>query len=453
MLTSLLARYSALGNREVDRYAGWLSALESLRDDWQRGEPWRVAGLRARLDGVPGPQRAGAIQDLIAEDLRLSWQAGKGVRLETYMAEVGGEFRDLASPAVVPAELVEDEFLARYHRPHGDMPSLEEYQQRFLIRDDVTQLLARRCVGGRFVKLHKLGLGAFGAVWEAHDRETNLRVAIKEPRSALSDRAQALRRFAEEARITACLEHHGITTLREHPPGDGADAVYVMRLVKGSSLAGRIRNFHFPGGDRSAGEQRGLWDQLLGLFAAVCDAMEYAHARGVLHRDLKPANVIIEDGGGPVILDWGAAARPPRSAEVDPTPGVIAGTPDYMAPEQADGRADERSDIFALGAILYEILTGSSPHGWSDGARPASWLHFVREARFRLPSLLRPQTPPALEAVCLKALARDPNDRFESAGELAAEVRRHHFGQPAEAGSEPISVRITRWIGSVVRGD
>jgi tRNA A-37 threonylcarbamoyl transferase component Bud32 len=469
MLASLLARYSEHGQREADRYAAWLAALQQLRGDWASGKRPGARQLLDYLKDVLEEHRVDALPDLIAEHLRLTWQVANGTTLEVYLTELGREFAELDSPAVVAAELVEDEFLARYQLPHGDAPSLREYEKRFPARPDVIELLARRCLdGGRFVKFHKRGLGACGEVWEAHDHgsprsKARSPVAIKEPRGSLTDRAEALQRFAEEASVTAALEHPGIVTLRELQPVDGGEPIFLMRLVDGKTFAESSRDFHATTAERTPQEQRLMQDQLLQAFVVVCDAMAYAHARGVLHRDLKPGNIVVESqvplshrigeesGVRAAILDWGMAARVSLASVIGPPSGVIVGTPDYMPPEQADGRADARSDVFGLGAVLYEVLTGQSPHGWSEGSRPADWMCAVREARFQPPRRLCPQTPRALEAICMKALAREPKHRYQSAAELAKDVRRYLTDDPVSAWVEPLWIRAQRWCRGVGR--
>jgi serine/threonine protein kinase len=124
----------------------------------------------------------------------------------------------------------------------------------------------------------------------------------------------------------------------------------------------------------------------------------------------------------------------------------VVGTPDYMPPEQLDGISDIRSDVFSLGAILYEILTGRSPHGWANGARPADWPRLVRQAQFPPSRQLCSQTPPALEAICLKALARLPEDRYQTATELASDVEHYLAGERVSAWKEPLWTTARRFL-------
>jgi hypothetical protein len=471
MILPLIVHYAEQGEREVDRYASWVAAVQRLRDNWEEKNDLEVPQLQNYLQGIAEEDGAEALQDLIAEHMRLAWQAGRGTRLETYLEAFGQEFEELTSSAVVPADLVEDEFLARYSLPHGDTPSLEEYEKRFPARSDVIERLKKRCLGGgRYVKLQKRGQGAMGDVWEAYDHRLCRRVAIKEPRPGLSDSPEILRRFAEEARVTAGLEHTSIVTVHEFTQENGDAPFYVMGLVNGQTLSEQIQDYHQPPVDRSPGERRLLWHRLLQSYVAVCDVIAYAHAHQVLHRDLKPGNILVGEFGETVILDWGMAKRMPSVAPactagacavprrivlggkatqmgLDETPTrIVAGTPQYMAPEQADGIADARSDVFGLGAMLYEMLTNRPPHEWADGSQPADWLRIVREAQFSPPRRLNPRSPRALEAICLMALERDPTKRYQRADELSQDIRRYLAGEPVTAWTEPFCVRGWRML-------
>ena len=467
VLPSVAAAYDRARSRlDADPYAAWTAAVWRHRNDWDERPCPEVGQLRGYLDGVPDEQRTEALQDLIAEHLGYAWKAGQGTRLDAYLSEFGHEFPDIASPTVVPADLVEDEFLARYAFPYGDTPVLDEYEERFPSRIDVMSLLQRRCLDeGRYVKLQMRGQGAMGEVFEAYDHHLCRFVAIKQPREGSADSGLLLRRFAEEALITAGLEHPAIVSVHEHHQSN-ASPFYVMRLADGQTLGESIRDYYLPPIDRARDEQRLFWNQLLQAFASACDAMAYAHARGVLHCDLKPGNIIVGQFGETAILDWGMAKRmaplatcsstavsPPQddvlgevSAAEDCetlTSTIVAGTPQYMPPEQADGITDERSDVFGLGAVLYEMLTSRPPYAWPEGTRPVDWQRVVREARFVAPRRLRAQTPRSLEAICLKALARQPADRFQSAAELGKDVRRYLADEPVVARGERFLV--TRW--------
>lgn len=469
MILPLIVHYAEQGEREVDPYASWVAAIRQLRDDWKDQKEPQVPQLRDYLREIAANDAPEALLDLIAEHMRLSWQAGRGTCLESYLEMFGGEFEELACSAAVPADLVEDEFLARYSLPHGDMPLVAEYEARFPARVDVIEPLQQRCLGsGRYVKLRKLGQGAMGDIWEAHDHHLCRRVAIKEPKPDLAQHPEILRRFAEEARVTAGLEHTSIVTVHEYEQQSGDTPFYVMRLVNGQTLGEQIRDYHQPQFERSAVESSLLWHRLLQSFVAVCDVVAYAHAHQVLHRDLKPGNVLVGEFGETVTLDWGMARRMPAgtpapaageatvperanaAGQANPTPPdelparTVEGTPQYMAPEQADGVSDARSDVFGLGAILYEILASRPPHDWPDGFPPAEWQRLVREAQFPKPRQLNPRAPKALEAICLKALQREPATRYQRADEMAQDMRRYLAGESVTAWSEPFLVRSWR---------
>jgi tetratricopeptide (TPR) repeat protein len=300
--------------------------------------------------------------------------------------------------------------------------------------------------------------GGIGRVWLARDEDLGRDVALKELRPDRGDSPQAAARFLEEARITGQLEHPGIVPVYELVrPADGRPC-YAMRFVGGRTLADAIRAYHRQ---REAGEAGPLaLRELLGAFVGVCNAVAYAHSRGVLHRDLKPANVALGDYGEVLVLDWGLAkvlGQTEEPAGVPPVArgagdgggwtqqGQVLGTPAYMAPEQAEGRldlVDRCSDVYGLGAVLYELLTGVPPFDGTD--TPAVLKRVVQEPP-RPPRQRVPAVPPALEAVCLKALAKPPGQRYASARELAQEVGRFLADEPVAAYPEPLAQRLGRW--------
>jgi hypothetical protein len=300
--------------------------------------------------------------------------------------------------------------------------------------------------------------GGIGRVWVAFDGDLGREIALKELRPEAQDPAAAAR-FLEEARITGQLEHPGIVPVYELvKPADGRPPFYTMRLIKGRTLDDAIRAYHRK---RGAGETGPLdLAQLLTAFVGVCNAVAYAHARGVLHRDLKPRNVVLGDFGEVVVLDWGLAkargsADTPAglaSAPVEPgavrdrtEQGQVLGTPSYMAPEQAEGRpdlVDERSDVYGLGAVLYEILTGRPPF---TGANTPDVLRQVAREAPVPPRQRVAATARALEAVCLKALAKDPGGRYPSSRELAQDAQRWLADEPVSAYPEPLLWRAARW--------
>jgi tetratricopeptide (TPR) repeat protein/tRNA A-37 threonylcarbamoyl transferase component Bud32 len=299
--------------------------------------------------------------------------------------------------------------------------------------------------------------GGIGRVWLARDASLGRDVALKELRSEQAGHPVVWARFLREAQVTGQLEHPGIVPIYElgQRPGDQAP-FYTMRFVRGRTLAEAVAAYHQRLGRGEAGplELR----ELLTAFVGVCNAVAYAHSRGVLHRDLKPQNVVLGDYGEVIVLDWGLAKlmdRPdeaaaplhvPNAGEPDATvQGQVLGTPAYMAPEQAEGRLDllgPASDVYGLGAILYEVMTGRPPFTGNDTA--AVLQQVVHETPPR-PRSLAKGVPPALEAVCLKALAKRPAERYATAKELAGEVQRWLADEPVSVYRDPIAVRLGRW--------
>jgi serine/threonine-protein kinase len=301
--------------------------------------------------------------------------------------------------------------------------------------------------------------GGIGQVWVARDADLGREVALKELRPERADGAAVEARFLEEARITGQLEHPGIVPVYQLvQPGEGKQPYYTMRLVRGHTLAGAIRSYHQR---RQAGEAGSLeLRELLGEFVAVCNAVAYAHSRGVIHRDLKPQNVVLGDFGEVMVLDWGLAKVLGQKGEVTSllpvsleqagsreatVHGQVLGTPAYMSPEQAEGRLDllgPASDVYGLGAVLYQLLTGEPPFA---GADTQEVLRRVVHDRPDPPRQRVGTVPVGLEAVCLKALAKRPADRYGSARDLARDVERWLADEPVSAHREPLRARVGRW--------
>ncbi len=301
--------------------------------------------------------------------------------------------------------------------------------------------------------------GGIGRVWLARDASLSRDVALKELRPERAGDAAVRARLRKEALVTGQLEHPGIVPIYElgRRPEDQSP-FYTIRCVRGRTLAEAAAGYHQRRGRRAAGPLD--LRELLGAFAGVCNAVAYAHSRGVLHRDLKPQNVVLGDYGEVILLDWGLArlisqadaegeaAGPPVKCDGDGEGtwhGQVLGTPAYMAPEQAEGRLDQlgaATDIYGLGAILYEILTGRPPF---TGTETTAVLRQVIHQPPAGPRSLVAQTPAALEAVCLKALAKKPAARYGSAKELAGGVQRWLADEPVRAYREPLTALLGRW--------
>lgn len=311
----------------------------------------------------------------------------------------------------------------------------------------------------RYSLLRVHAAGGIGRVWLARDDHIGRDVALKELRPEHAGQPTHWTRFLREARITGQLEHPGIVPVYElaRRPGN-QQPFYTMRFVQGRTLSAAARHYRKS---REAGVAGALeLRNLVNAFVAVCNAVSYAHARGVVHRDLKGDNVILGDFGEVIVLDWGLAkvlgrveeetAMPAvvadaESAAVETLQGEIMGTPAFMAPEQAAGRSDQidqRSDVYGLGAILYEVLTGQAPF---SGDSALDVLQVVREKEPDRPRQVCPAVPAALEAICLRALAKKPEDRYPSARALAHDVQRWLADEPVEAYREPLTARLARW--------
>jgi serine/threonine protein kinase len=261
--------------------------------------------------------------------------------------------------------------------------------------------------GSRYTLKEEIGRGGMAAVYRARDESLGRDVAIKVS-SAPGSRADLDGRMRTEARVLAALEHPGVVPVHDAGILPDGRAFYVMKLVEGVLLSELAR-----GGS--------MLDERVRILERVCETMAFAHARGIVHRDLKPDNVMVGGFGEVLVMDWGVARVPGGAAE----PGAVLGTPGYMAPEQAAGRsgeADERADVFALGAVLFALLTGVEPPADPDAARAAL------AGRRELPRRLR--------AVGVKALAADPAARYADAGEMAADLARFRAGRPVVARPE-----------------
>jgi serine/threonine protein kinase len=316
--------------------------------------------------------------------------------------------------------------------------------------------------------LRLLSQGGMGRVYVARDIDLGRDVALKQVIGDFAKHPEFRTRFSFEATALANLEHPGVVGVY----GQGRDRqgrpFFVMRLAKGEVLSSEIKRFH--AGDNWRPKERLLeLRRLLNTFMVVCNVVAYAHSRGVLHRDIKPSNVIVGKYGETFLVDWGLAKvlflpdvqhdqmEVPSAFHPDDFHGMtqfgaMVGTLAYMSPEQASGRNDllePATDIYSLGATLYEILIGRPPFG---GAKSSEIIKNVVQGTFPKPRDIASDLPSALEAVCLKAMALRPEDRYASASALADDVERWLAGAPVSAhrGKEgrsfwPSSPLLNRW--------
>lgn len=286
--------------------------------------------------------------------------------------------------------------------------------------------------GHRYRRSSLHASGGMGTVWLAWDAAIGRQVAVKELREGGEPGAA---RFVREAKITGQLEHPGVVPVYEL--GQDAETgrpFYVMRFIRGRTLSQSARAFHTT---RSPGWHDGMeLVRLLSAFVSVCNTIGYAHSHGIIHRDLKGENIVLGEFGEVIVLDWGVAKRidspelaaAETTSESDPVAGrtkvgELVGTLSYMAPEQAEGVPEligPHTDIFGLGAILYEILSGRPPYA---GGTYQNLLLKALLLRFDPPRAFWPGVPEGLEAICLKAMAKDPADRYPSPTALAEAVQ------------------------------
>ena len=319
--------------------------------------------------------------------------------------------------------------------------------------------------GDRFDIQQVLAQGGLGVVFLARDQEIERTVALKQIKSHWADDEDSRARFLLEARITGRLEHPGVVPIYAL----GADATgrpyYAMRLIRGQSLLEVIERFHGVRDAVRPVQRMPELRKLLQRFLDVCNAVDYAHSKGVIHRDLKPSNIMVGKFGETLVVDWGLAKvigsdedvalttrmvrRAPESegGGTSTRIGTTIGTPAYMSPEQAAGRNNElgpATDVYSLGATLYHLLTGSLPHAADDdvGVMIARVEHnAVVPPRQRSPWLPRP-----LESICLKALATAPQRRYVSARALSDDVERWLNDEPVRAHAEGVTDRAFRWM-------
>jgi WD40 repeat protein len=327
----------------------------------------------------------------------------------------------------------------------GEAPSVSEYVERFAPLAEVTprlrgeQQYLRQRFGrsrpgrriGRYQLQELAGNGAFAEVWRARDGDLKRDVAIKLAYPGLLQDAATLERVHREAQSAAQLRHPGITPVHEVGEHEGQPFI-VSDFIHGPTLAELIRESPPPPVDAAR------------LVARLADAVEYAHQCGVVHRDIKPGNVLMAENR-PVLTDFGLARLQAAEAELT-RHGEVLGTPSYMPPEQARGALDEvgeRSDVYSLGAMLYELLCGRRPF---EAESTATVVHAVLHLDPPAPRTLKPDLPADLETICLKAMAKEPERRYATAGALAADLRRFLNHEPIQARRHGPVGRAALWV-------
>ena len=311
----------------------------------------------------------------------------------------------------------------------------------------------------RFQMLRFHAAGGLGEVFVAEDGELHREVALKEIKRQHAGQEESRARFVLEAEITGNLEHPGIVPvygLGTYPDGR---PYYAMRFIRGETLAAAIKRFHGQAPVRFDSLE---FRQLLGRLVAVCQAIAYAHSRGVLHRDLKPGNIMLGKFGETLVVDWGlakvvgrpdaGAAGPGEEGLLNPAGGGraqatvgVVGTPAFMSPEQAAGKVEElgpATDVYSLGATLYVLLTNRPPFQ----GPVVEVVKQVERGEWLPPRQVNGSVPAALDAICRKAMALRPEERYASALALAEDVEHWLADEPVGAYAEPAGARLRRWM-------
>ncbi len=403
----------------------------------------------------------------------LSKKGASGLVLETVNADANVNFSLNGQVVAPPVAFREGETLAFGRTtltwrtlPAGEYPTLATERRKSSSR--LLAELAEQSPSARYAKETEIGRGGGGRIFAATDKFLQRKVALKVLRDRDDSASQT--RFIREARITGTLQHPSIVPVHELSTDQHGHAFYTMKLAQGMTL---LQVLHDLAAGEVAAQEKYRLSTLLTIFQKVCDAVAFAHSqvRPIIHRDLKPENIMVGDYGEVLVMDWGAAkvvdndrailgtersvetgdnCKPQPGEEFFTLPGSIMGTPGYMAPEQAVGRAasaDERTDVYALGAILYAMLTLEAPllltpadvRNFEERAAKGdkvdrAWREHVasllanRTFRPKHGHLPREAVPESLAAVALKAMAFRPDDRFANVKELQADVSAYQSG-------------------------
>lgn len=320
----------------------------------------------------------------------------------------------------------------------------------------------------RYLRVTEVGCGAMGVVDQVTDQLLERSVALKSLRvreGSAAEHEKRLRRFLFEARVTGNLDHPAIVAVHDIGIDEAGTPYFAMKLVRGEPLSQSFERC-------ARGEDAWTLPRLVGVLQRVCEAMSYAHQKGVLHRDLKPSNVMVGRFGEVYVMDWGLArsldapdendirvsAQEPATEQIDDidadeelrtVDGDIIGTPAYMPPEQAHGRISQmgpHSDIYSVGAMLYHLLAGHMPYVPKFSRVGVHTLFlWVREGPPTDLATLAPAAPPELVAICNKAMAREPSQRFASMDELADELRRYIEGRVVRSHRTGPIIELRKW--------
>ncbi len=304
--------------------------------------------------------------------------------------------------------------------------------------------------------------GGLGMVFEASDVRLHRSVALKFMHRHLAEMPWARERFLLEAEITGRLDHPGIVPVHGMGLTETQRPFYTMRFIRGETYDLAIHRYYNPLTEQNASERSLEFRGLLARFISVCNTLAYAHNCGIVHRDIKPDNIMLGRYAETLVVDWGLAlavdrdetARqsgeltlmPSSGSQAGGSGGGPAGTPAYMAPEQARDcdYVDRRADIYSLGVVLYKVLCGQVPY--KEATSPLQMMELLQKGKFPPPSEIGSQVPKAVEAICLRAMATQPEKRYSTALDLAEDLEHWLADEPVSAYQEPRVAEIFRWL-------
>jgi serine/threonine protein kinase len=430
---------------------------------------WSESRLAERVRSLPpsgSPLRQAALVELIKIDLERNWQNGRQVAIESYLQD----YPELGTADTLSPELLQVEY--RVRKQFDATADLADFARRFPRQAEQLRVLMETVVDarpadpsmatpnpspstfgsahpaldpqslpeqfGRYRILKKLGQGGMGSVYLAHDSQLDRQVALKVPNFTPADGSGALERFHREARAAANLHHPNLCPVYDVGQIDSTHYL-TMAFISGQPLSEKIKFGRVLSQPEAAT-----------LIRKIALALELAHGQGIIHRDLKPSNIMLNAEGEPVIMDFGLARRVNKGDAQITQSGAMLGTPAYMPPEQVSGSVAAMGpgcDIYSLGVILYQMLTGRLPFQGS------AWdvLALVLSQSPEPPSKHRTDLDQRLESICMKAMAKKVGDRFTTMGDFAAALgdwlanrSREPLPQPAPSTSRSSSLR---WLG------
>jgi serine/threonine protein kinase len=445
--------------------------LESLLAQLPSVKPAEIEQLSAiiRRQPLAAPQTIATAQtaaaQLIASQAQITSPASEPAPRQKLPAEpphfLGGAATIPPSPAPHIGKRKDGEFKRR--EVHGE----QLVTDRFVTQPPQPSPPPQSSTRYRVIGLHRPG--GLADVYNAFDEELNRQVALKQIKPDRADDEDARAEFEFEAEVTGKLQHPAIVPVYSLSRFADGRPYYTMRFIEGMTLQEALEAYHDKNKaqDRSPADKALELRKLLRSFLVVCDAIEYAHHRGFIHRDIKPSNIIVGQYGETLVIDWGLAQQtaddlsanakamkllhPASSGSTSSgsskrSTGGLVGTVQYMSPEQASGRLNligHRSDIYSLGATLYHVLTGRAPFSGDD---PNKIANDVRESAFPRPREVQRDIPPALDAICMRAMARTPSERYASARAMAEDIDHWLADEPVTALREPYSARALRYV-------